>query len=47
MRDRSPGGRKRTPDKEQMKSYLARGLTMQQIADEWLKDSGEEVTRQR
>lgn len=33
------------PSKETLESYVARGLTHQQMADEWRAESGEEVSR--
>lgn len=35
----------KVPDRETLKAYLDRGLTQQQIADEWHKDSGNQVSR--
>ena len=35
----------RVPDKTQMRRYLERKLTQQQIVDEWEKDSGIKVSR--
>lgn len=40
------GGRKRTPEKDQLQAYLRRGLTLTEICAEWLVDSGEVVSRQ-
>ena len=34
-----------SPDKEQLKKYLAKGLSQQEIADAWAKESGNRVTR--
>lgn len=42
---RKGGPTVRVPDKTQMKKYLREGLTQQQIADRWLVDSGEQVSR--
>lgn len=39
------GTNRKVPGPDQMKTYLARGLTQQQIADEWAKDTGVRVTR--
>lgn len=37
--------KQRVPDKTQMRRYLERKLTQQQIVDEWEKDSNVKVTR--
>lgn len=39
-------GNRRVPDKQQMKAYLAQGMTQQQIADAWAEHpEGARVTR--
>lgn len=35
----------KVPNKTQMRRYLSRGLTQQQIVDTWHEDSGEKVSR--
>ena len=42
---RAPGAPRLTPSKEQLKQYLAQGLTQKQIAEKWEEDSGQRVTR--
>lgn len=41
----TPGAPRQTPDKEQLKKYLARGMTQQQIADAWFEETGTRVSR--
>jgi hypothetical protein len=39
------GQPQRVPNKTELRRYLSSGLTQQQIADKWLEDSGEKVSR--
>ncbi len=42
---RHPGGQRRGPDKAALKSYLAQGLTQEEIAQVWASEGNELVTR--
>src|SRR4249919_2620287 len=42
---RETGRPRQSPDKEQLKKYISRGLNQQEIADAWAKETGNRVTR--